>query len=130
VSQYLSGTVGSALKTVRKDLWVRVPRPPLWAQLPLALPGRRHSGSKNGALEKISRLQEVGSTISEIGELIRKKGPRKRWRSLGQDKLEEIDTHLERIVAARICSQLLLSAGARDWTPASLSQNGAGLSAA
>jgi len=52
-------------------------------------------------LAVVSLLQEVGFTISEISELFNRRGKRRRWRSLAESKLGEIDTHLERVGAAR-----------------------------
>ncbi len=63
--------------------------------------GRRHYGRPVlRRLAVVALLQEVGFTISEISELIRRRG-RERWRSLAEAKLEEIDTHLARVNAAR-----------------------------
>lgn len=58
-------------------------------------------------LAVVALLQEVGFTIREISELVKRPGRRQRWRSLAEDKLEEIDTHLARVTAAR---ELLKSA--------------------
>lgn len=58
-------------------------------------------------LAVVALLQEVGFTIGEISELVNRPGRRQRWRSLAEDKLEEIDTHLARVRAAR---ELLRSA--------------------
>lgn len=69
--------------------------------------GRRHySQDVFQRLAIIRLLQQVGFTIGEIGELIQK-GRRARWRSLAENKLQEIDVQLERITAAR---QLLMAA--------------------
>jgi MerR family transcriptional regulator, redox-sensitive transcriptional activator SoxR len=69
--------------------------------------GRRHySPEVLQRLAIISLFQEAGFKISEIRHLIQTKG-RKGWRSLAEDKLEEIDTHLQRITAAK---QLLTAA--------------------
>ena len=64
--------------------------------------GRRLYGeSVLQRLAVISLLQEVGFTIAEISELFNRRGKRMRWRSLAEDKLDEIDAHLERVRAAR-----------------------------
>ncbi|MGH2747167.1 MAG: MerR family transcriptional regulator [Actinomycetota bacterium] len=64
--------------------------------------GRRHySPSVLQRLAVIALLQEVGFTISEISDLMGRKGRRREWRSLAQRKLQEIDEHLERVSAAR-----------------------------
>lgn len=58
-------------------------------------------------LAVVALLQEVGFTIGEISELVNRRSKRQRWQSLAEDKLDEIDTHLERVAAAR---ELLISA--------------------
>ena len=58
-------------------------------------------------LAVISLLQEVGFTINEISDLFNRGGKRTRWRALAEDKLKEIDAHLERVGTAR---ELLSSA--------------------
>ena len=58
-------------------------------------------------LAVVALFQEVGFTIAEISELFNRGGKRQRWRSLAGEKLVEIDTHLERVAAAR---ELLTSA--------------------
>lgn len=58
-------------------------------------------------LAAVSLLQEVGFTIAEISELVNRRNRRERWRSLAENKLDEIDRHIERVAAAR---QLLTSA--------------------
>ena len=64
--------------------------------------GRRHyETSVLQRLAAIALLQEVGFTISEIAELVERKGGGRRWRSLANDKLAEIDSHVERVQAAR-----------------------------
>ena len=64
--------------------------------------GRRHyDRSVLQRLAVISLLQEVGFTITEIGELIERTGRRRRWQGLAEGKLVEIDTHLQRVKAAR-----------------------------
>jgi MerR family transcriptional regulator, redox-sensitive transcriptional activator SoxR len=66
------------------------------------LGGRRHyAPTVLQRLAVTALLQEVGFTIAEIAELIERKGRRRRWRSLAERKLEEIDQHLERVTAAR-----------------------------
>ena len=64
--------------------------------------GRRHyDASVLQRLAAIALLQEVGFTISEISELMGRKGQPRRWRTLAQNKLAEIDAHLERVNDAR-----------------------------
>ena len=58
-------------------------------------------------LAVVSLLQEVGFTINEISELFNRRAKRTRWRVLAEGKLDEIDSHLKRVRAAR---ELLLSA--------------------
>lgn len=66
------------------------------------LGGRRHyAPDVLHRLAIIRLLQEVGFTISEIGDLINRQGHPEGWRSLAGDKLKEIDNHLERITEAR-----------------------------
>lgn len=62
---------------------------------------RHYSPDVLQRLAIISLLQDAGFTIREIGELIQRKGRGRRWRSLAESKLDEIDAHLERIRAAR-----------------------------
>lgn len=62
-------------------------------------------------LAVVSLLQEVGFTISEISELFNRRGKRMRWRSLAESKLGEIDTHLERVGAARELLSAALNCG-------------------
>lgn len=70
--------------------------------------GRRHyDPSVLQRLAVIALFQEVGFTISEISELISHEERRKRWRTLAEGKLQEIDSHLERVGAAR---ELLMAA--------------------
>lgn len=70
--------------------------------------GRRHyDPSVLQRLAVIGLFQEVGFTISEISELISHEERRKRWRTLAEGKLQEIDSHLERVGAAR---ELLMAA--------------------
>jgi MerR family redox-sensitive transcriptional activator SoxR len=52
-------------------------------------------------LAVIALLQEVGFTISEIGDLVRHRRGVNRWRALAEEKLEEIDAHLERVREAK-----------------------------
>ena len=52
-------------------------------------------------LAVVALLQEVGFTIGEISELVNRRSKRHRWRSLAEDKLGEIDSHMERVAAAR-----------------------------
>lgn len=52
-------------------------------------------------LAVISLLREVGFTINEISELFDRRGKGMPWRGLAEDKLGEIDAHLERVRAAR-----------------------------
>lgn len=64
--------------------------------------GRRHfAPSVLQKLAVIALLQEVGFTISEVSQIVSHRGGSERWRSLAEDKLQEIDTHLERVRAAR-----------------------------
>ena len=51
-------------------------------------------------LAVVALLQEVGFTIAEISELLNRRG-KARWRSLADEKLIEVDAHLERVTAAR-----------------------------
>ena len=62
-------------------------------------------------LAVISLLQEVGFTIGEISELFNRRGKRMLWRSLAEDKLSEIDAHLERVGAARELLSAALQCG-------------------
>ncbi len=52
-------------------------------------------------LAVVALLQEVGFTIGEISELVNRRSKRQRWRSLAEGKLGEIDSHMERVAAAR-----------------------------
>ena len=52
-------------------------------------------------LAVVALFQEVGFTIAEISQLFNRRGKRQRWRSLAEGKLVEIDTHMERVAAAR-----------------------------
>ena len=64
--------------------------------------GRRHyEPAVLQRLAVVALLQEVGFTIGEFSELVNRRGKRQRWRSLAEDKLGEIDSHLERVAAAR-----------------------------
>ena len=64
--------------------------------------GRRHyEASVLRRLAAIALLQEVGFTIAEIAELMRRTGGGRQWRALAEAKLEEIDAHLERVRSAR-----------------------------
>lgn len=70
--------------------------------------GRRHyDEAVLHRLSVIGLLQEVGFTISEIRTVLANRGGRTRWRKLAEDKLTEIDDHLERVRSAR---ELLLAA--------------------
>lgn len=70
--------------------------------------GRRHyDPSVLQRLAVIGLFQEVGFTIGEISELISHEERRKGWRTLAEGKLQEIDSHLERVGAAR---ELLMAA--------------------
>ena len=72
------------------------------------LGGRRHyDPSVLQRLATISLLQEIGFTIAEMGELFRRGGGSRSWRPLAEQKLDEVDAHLERVSAAR---ELLVSA--------------------
>jgi DNA-binding transcriptional MerR regulator len=74
--------------------------------------GRRHyDPSVLKRLAVIALFQEVGFTIGEISELMSHKERRKRWRTLAEGKLEEIDTHLERVGAARELLTAALNCG-------------------
>jgi DNA-binding transcriptional MerR regulator len=72
---------------------------------------RQYDESVLQRLAVISLLQEVGFTIGEISELFNRRGKRARWRSLAQDKLGEIDSHLERVGAARELLSAALQCG-------------------
>jgi len=70
--------------------------------------GRRHyDASVLQTLAAIALLQEVGFKISEIRTVVGQGGGHKRWRSLAEEKLPEIDEHLER---ARTARELLAAA--------------------
>ncbi len=63
--------------------------------------GRRHyTPDVLQRLAIIGLLQEVGFTISEIGDLLRRKSDNG-WRSLAANKLDEIDDHIRKITEAR-----------------------------
>ena len=64
--------------------------------------GRRHYDEKVlQRLAVIGLLQSVGFTISEIKKLVATRGGRGRWRELAEDKLDQIDEHIERVRDAR-----------------------------
>lgn len=67
---------------------------------------RQFEASVVQRLAVVALLQEVGFTIAEIAELVNRRGKRQAWRSLAKTKLDEIDTHLQRVTAAR---ELLLA---------------------
>lgn len=72
--------------------------------------GRRHySPDVVRRLAVIALLQEVGFTIKEISTLVRGGGRKERWRALAEDKLEQIDSHLERVGKARRLLESALS---------------------
>ena len=62
-------------------------------------------------LAVVSLLQEVGFTIKEISELFNRRGKRSGWRTLADNKLGEIDAHLERVGAARDLLRAALQCG-------------------
>lgn len=62
-------------------------------------------------LAVIALLRDVGFTIGEISELFHRRGKRATWRSLAEDKLGEIDDHLERVAAARELLTAALACG-------------------
>jgi MerR family redox-sensitive transcriptional activator SoxR len=69
--------------------------------------GRRHyTPDVVRRLAVIALLQEVGFTIREVAAVLRRRR-KDRWRPLAENKLEEIDAHLERVIEAR---ELLVSA--------------------
>lgn len=51
-------------------------------------------------LAVIAMLQEAGFTISEISQLVNQRS-RQGWRTLAEEKLQEINAHLDRVQAAR-----------------------------
>ena len=64
--------------------------------------GRRHySPDVLQRLAVVALLQEAGFTIKEIAAIVRGDGRKERWRSLAEEKLEEIDLHMERVGRAR-----------------------------
>lgn len=64
--------------------------------------GRRHyDSSVLQTLAAIALLQEVGFTIGEIRTLIGHQQQQGRWQALAQEKLHEIDEHMERVTKAR-----------------------------
>lgn len=74
--------------------------------------GRRHyEPSVLQRLAIVLLLQEVGFTIGEIAELVDRSGKGVGWRSLANAKLQEIDTHLERVFAARELLTAVLECG-------------------
>ena len=80
--------------------------------------GRRHyDRSTLRRLSVIALCQEVGFTITEIGELLgHRKGGRERWRRLAERKLAEIDAHIEKAHATRRLLQETLACGCGDPT--------------
>ena len=76
------------------------------------LGGRRHyDRSVLHRLAVIALLQEAGFTIGEIAQILEHRGRGKRWRSLAEGKLQEIEIHLERINAARELLTAALNCG-------------------
>ena len=76
------------------------------------LGGRRHyDRSVLHRLAVIGLLQEAGFTIGEIAQILEHRGRGKRWRSLAEGKLQEIDAHLARVTAARELLHAALSCG-------------------
>jgi MerR family redox-sensitive transcriptional activator SoxR len=74
--------------------------------------GRRHYGPNVlQRLAVIALLQEVGFTIKEIAGLIGRGGRQDRWRSLAENKLEEIDAHMERVNQGRELLKSALACG-------------------
>ena len=74
--------------------------------------GRRvYDDSVLQRLAVIALLRDVGFTIGEISTLFHRRGKTATWRSLAEDKLEEIDTHLERVAAARELLTAALACG-------------------
>ena len=70
--------------------------------------GKRHySPSVLQRLAVIGLLKDVGFTISEIKKLVATRGGRQRWRELAEDKLSQIDDHIERVLNTR---ELLVAA--------------------
>jgi MerR family redox-sensitive transcriptional activator SoxR len=64
--------------------------------------GRRHyEPSVLQRLAAVALFQEAGFTITEVGELLDAGINRRKWRSMAEQKLQEIDAHLERVSAAR-----------------------------
>ncbi|MDQ3964550.1 MAG: MerR family transcriptional regulator [Actinomycetota bacterium] len=68
---------------------------------------RQYESAVLHRLAVVALLQEVGFTIGEISELVNRRGKWRRWRSLAEGKLVEIDTHMQRVAEAR---ELLASA--------------------
>ena len=74
--------------------------------------GRRHY--KESVLQRlavITLLREVGFTISEIAEIVGSNGGPEKWRTLAEAKLEEIDSHLSRVNAAKDLLSAALECG-------------------
>jgi MerR family transcriptional regulator, redox-sensitive transcriptional activator SoxR len=68
---------------------------------------RRYDPSVLQRLAAIALLQEAGFTIAEVGQLLGPGTSQQTWREMAEEKLEEIDTHLEHVAAAR---ELLVAA--------------------
>jgi MerR family transcriptional regulator, redox-sensitive transcriptional activator SoxR len=62
---------------------------------------RQYEPSVLQRLAAVALFQEAGFTISEVGELLDAGINRGKWRSMAEEKLHEIDEHLERVTAAR-----------------------------
>jgi MerR family redox-sensitive transcriptional activator SoxR len=78
--------------------------------------GRRHyHPSILRRLAVIALLQEVGFTVSEIGDLFGQgRGAREQWTRLAEGKLEEVDAYIERAHATRRLLQAVLACGCGD----------------
>ena len=64
--------------------------------------GRRYF--KAEVLERLAwlaLLQEVGFTVREMAVLVRSRHRKERWQHLAENKLREIDEHMERVAQAR-----------------------------
>ena len=61
---------------------------------------RQYEAAVLQRLAVIATLQEAGFTISDISMLVNQRGKR-RWRTLAEGKLREINAHLDRVKAAR-----------------------------
>jgi MerR family redox-sensitive transcriptional activator SoxR len=62
---------------------------------------RQYAPSVLQRLAAVALFQEVGFTIAEVGELLDAQINRQKWRTMADEKLQEIDAHLERVRAAR-----------------------------